>query len=251
MSATTPLLFTFSLFGMWFAFRISEKMHEKRLIDRKMRFKMRLIAMFLITFLVFQCAHRPFFLWILVLAVIFCLYLSQIVIRHQREKNFRSHFLEYLERVILFVRGGKSFRQALTSANQDNEAFTQQRMEKVLEFVFFSQHSNVIESDRFTQEIIKELVSIDRSSHRSLERLSLLRRNLKLESDFRRKAEQVLRRIKWQSYIFTGLYLALVLFMLTSFSIKDILNELLLSALFFGVGLVWIIFSGRTIKWNI
>ena len=251
MSITSALVFTFSLFGTWFAFRISEKMREKRLIDRKMRSYLRLLFVILIAVFVFLCARHPIFLWISIVCGTFSLQMSQLFIRRCREQNFKSQFLEFLERVILLVRAGKSFRQALTIANQDNEAFSQQRLDKILEFVFFSQHSTQIESDKFTQEIVKELVQVDRTSHRSLERLIVMRRNLRLESDFRRKSEQVLRRIRWQSYIFTGLYVALFGFMISQFQFREILGYIAVSVTFFVTGLVWIICSGRVIKWKI
>ncbi|MEQ1875004.1 MAG: hypothetical protein ABL958_00065 [Bdellovibrionia bacterium] len=251
MSVLSVLSFFISLFGIASAFRSIDILFENRLIDRSLRSKSRAIVPFVIVVLVISLARHPFFAWASVVAFILIHHLTGNFVRHRRESNFKTEFLEFLERAILLVRTGKPFRLALSSAIEDIEPFAKQKLEKILEVVFFSQHSALNDTDSFTREAVRELIAIDRSTHRSLERLVAFRRALKLEFDFRRKAGQCLRRIRWQSYILTGLYIALFVFMLFNFRWHEIQTYALISVTFFVTGLFWIMNTGRSVKWKI
>ncbi|HEX4923014.1 MAG TPA: hypothetical protein VFV50_02975 [Bdellovibrionales bacterium] len=210
-----------------------------------------MIAPILIVCAVVSSANHPILAWSAVCFVVACLVVSQFVIRAHRENKFRADFLDYIERVIMFVRSGKPFRLALTNACDDIEPFTQKKIAKILEFVFFSQQSDLMTADLPTQNLVRELMAIDRSVHKSLERLVIFRRNLRLEHEFRSKAGQALRRMRWQSYILTGLYLALLAFVLNMFSWREIWPFLWISVTFFVTGLCWMMLAGRKIKWKI
>jgi hypothetical protein len=251
MSALSLLAFFISLFGIISALRTTDFLYENRLIDRSLRSKMRFIVPIAIISLVILLSRHPFFAWSSVLIFVFSLGLSRFVVRYYRESGFKKEFLEYLERVILSIRTGRPLRLALSSAIEDMEPFTQKKLEKILEYVFFSQHSDLQDTDSFTRDAIRELNSIDRSSHRSLERLVAYRRNLRLEFDFRQKSGQVLRRVRGQALILTGLYIALLTFMLFNFRWIEIQSYLLLSVTFFVTGLVWILLAGRSVRWKI
>lgn len=251
MSALSLLAFFISLFGIRLSIQITDKMFERRLIDRSLRSKMRVLAPISIVCVVISSANRPILAWSVVCCALICLVVSQFVIRAHRENKFRAEFLDYIERVIMLVRTGKPFRLALSSAIDDIEPFTQKKIGKILEFVFFSQHSDLLAADLPMQNIVSELVAIDRSAHKTLERLVLLRRNLRLELEFRSKAGQVMRRMRWQSYILTGLYIALLVFMLNMFTWREIWPFLWISVTFFVTGLCWMMFAGRKIRWKI
>jgi hypothetical protein len=251
MSALSLLAFFVSLFGIRFAFRIADKMSESRLINRKLRLQIQIGVPILIFIGIVTASKLPLVAWLFVCALLICLVMSQSLIRKHREQRFRHEFLDYLERVILLVRTGKPFRLALTNACDDMSPFTHEKLGKILEFVFFSQHSELNDTDSFSREIVRELIVIDRASHRCLDRLVVLRRNLRLESEFSLKAGQVVRRLRWQAYILSGLYFALATFMISQFQFADLWPYLWVSVTFFVTGLVWIVASGRKIKWKI
>jgi len=251
MSAPSLLSFFISLFGIASAFRSIDLLFENRLIDRRLRSFARAIVPMVIVLLVIFLARHPFFAWSAVAFIVAIHFFTGNFVRARRESNFKTEFLDFLERVLLSVRAGKPFRLALSTSIEDIEPFTRLKFEKILEFVFFSPHSDLSETDSFTREVIRELIAIDRSTHRSLERLVAFRRGLRLEFEFRRKAGQCLTRIRWQSFILTGLYLALFIFMFANFKWQDIQAYALISVTFFVTGLAWILNAGRSVRWKI
>lgn len=251
MSALSLFVFFITSFGIASAIRTIEIFFENRLIDRSLRSKLRFIVPFMIVALVLFLSHRPLLLWFAMILFVVSLFLSQIFVRNGRETKFQTDFLEFLERTILLVRTGKPIRLALTTALEDLEPFARQKLEKILEFVFFSPHSDLGDADSFMRSTVRELSSIDRSTHRSLERLVAYRRTLRIEFDFRQKAGQCLRRVRWQSFILTGLYIALLIFMFSQFRWSEIQFYVSISVTFFVTGLLWIASAGRKVKWKI
>jgi hypothetical protein len=252
MNAIEFLITAINLFiGLMFGSRILSQMQSERLITTSERRKMTGISVSIAVFVVMFAPKDLILLWFVLGIICLGLYLSRFLIRQHRSMKFRQEFVVFLDRAILNLRSGHSLRQSLKLSSLECDAFTQHQLNLILEFVFFSQHYHIISPDEFVKSMMDELFLIDQSGHRSLQRLEVLRRGLKIESDFRRRSAQGLIRVRWQAYLMTGLYIAILIFVLKEFSLKEISRLLFISVTFFGTGFVWILMGGRKIKWKL
>ena len=166
-----------------------------------------------------------------------------------RERKFREETEAFLDRVILNLLAGNSFRSACLEASKLGEAFSQQELQKILSQVFYKHTTARKLENSFTKLIFAELSSIDSVSHSALTRVRGLRRNLSLESEFRQKSEQIKGRIWIQGIFMLGLYLAILFFVSRQRGALDLFN-LLVSVTFFVTGSIWTFMDGRKMKWK-
>ncbi|MGE3975695.1 MAG: hypothetical protein AB7F59_14305 [Bdellovibrionales bacterium] len=192
---------------------------------------------------------KPTLLWSVVLFLKIFLLLFEKILKKYRENKFHTHLLLFVDRVILNVQAGKSFRHALERAHAVSDVFTQQRMRKLIESVCFAQQ--IREETLQSDFLISELRQIDQNPHKTLQRLEQLRRQLKIESEFRQKSAQVSFRFRTQSYIMCALYFALFVFVLRVCDLSRTWPMLLASIVFFLTGVLWVFVSGRRIKWKV
>jgi hypothetical protein len=169
--------------------------------------------------------------------------------RLARERRFREESEAFLDRVVLNLLSGDSFRSSCMAAAKLGDAFSQQETQKILAHVFFKQHQSERLSSRFALFLEKQLESIDLHPHSALTRVRGLRRNLALESEFRQKSDQVRGRVWVQAVFMLGLYLAMVIFVFRQRSAVDS-SSLLVSVTFFVTGFAWTLLDGRKMKWK-
>lgn len=189
------------------------------------------------------------FLWTVVVLLKLFLFFFEKILRMHRENKFNKSILLFVERVILFVQAGKSFRNALESAHDASDVFTQQRTRKILESVCFAQQTKLQGST--IDWIITELRQIDQNPHKVLSRLTQLREQLRIESDFRQKSDQVTMRFRTQSYIMCALYFAIFVFVVRNSELSRIWPMVFTSSVFFLGGFFWVYSSGKRMKWKI
>ncbi len=192
---------------------------------------------------------KPTLIWsFIVISKLFLLFFEKFLTKY-REKKFFESVLLFVDRTILFVHAGKSFRHALERAHETGDVFTQQRTQKILDTVCFAQQARP--SGAWIDGIVTEFRQIDQNPHKTLQRLDQLRRQLKIESVFRQKSEQVSLRFRVQSYVMSVLYIALLVFVVRVCELSRIWPVLLASIVFFVSGWSWVYLSGRRIKWKI
>jgi formate/nitrite transporter FocA (FNT family) len=101
------------------------------------------------------------------------------------------------------------------------------------------------------QELARELMCADQSSHHMLTRVANLRTLYQKRFDFRRRSGQVLTQIHAQAMLLVGLYLALSIFTALQYGWEKFLALRLMSALLFALGLIMIFYLGKKIRWKV
>jgi hypothetical protein len=192
---------------------------------------------------------KPTLIWSIIIILKFVLLIFEKFLKKYRENKFNINILLFLDRVILFVQAGKSFRVALERSHEAGDVFTQQRTLKILESVCFAQQTT--STGTLGDFIVSELRQIDLNAHKTLPRLEQLRRQIKIESDFRQKSEQISLRFRIQSYVMSALYLAILAVVTRVCEISRIWPLILASNVFFTAGFVWVYMTGKRIKWKV
>lgn len=243
--------FAISTFGFTFAHRTLTHFITLNLFDRAHMTKIG-TAYFgsVILLIVFMPASR-FALWcalffpILIAAITLSAYISR------RTRNFQSDVLGVLSILILKMKSGRSFRQSLLEATSECDPHVRAKLSEIASVVAFTQQEKKAHSDAFVSELIEEFRLIDRLPHASLKRLMVFREKIRIEDDFRRRSGQVLARLRAQSFIMCGLYVAVLIFMVMKFGWQTNSQPLLLSMLLFSFGVAWIWIGGRRLKWKV
>lgn len=190
-------------------------------------------------------------IWIIVVGFSLMLSAFSRFAIYLREKKFEDNFCHFLDLVILEMRAGTSFRSALQRVNQSHDAFTQQKVAKILEILRFSKTPTDKTASPFLSDVIEEFVNIDQNSHNSLSRLNQLRGRLKTVSDFRRKSGQALAQIRAQGLVMLALYFATFAFLKVFVPEFEHGLELLLSVLLLLIGTSTLFLYGRRYKWKV
>ena len=180
------------------------------------------------------------------LFMIFIAYLKQ----HRRRK-FEERFEEILGLIILKMKSGKAFRTAFSEVISESPHAIQRILIDIRDVVVFSQQNNLEALSSFVQMIVVEFVQADQAPHAALKRLVSFLDRLKVQADFRRKSGQVMQQIRIQSLILSGVYFALFVFVIKRFGFESNRQMILLSVLFFGIGIGFIFYKGNRIKWKI
>ncbi len=244
--------FVIVLSGLLFAYRIATVVIDRyHLLTRSLMTKIGttyFIQLFVISS--FQ-PRRYVLLW--VSAFVPHLFFVAIMcgLRLSRARRFRKQFAESLSLLILKMRSGKAFRHAFAEVTSESETMMKVRLGEIRDLVVFSQQQNRLPPSEFIQEIVTEFRIADRETHAALRRLHTFRSRLRCEDDFRRKSGQVLRQIRAQSLLLTGLYLAVLIFVVTRFGFQKNSTCIAMSLFFFGCGLAWIWTGGRRIRWKV
>lgn len=245
-------VFLVSLLGFAVAYRISMSfVHRNHLANSDMT-KIG-TACFLITLaLLVMLPRERFMLWIAIFLPLMIMAFSLAALVKMRSKRFRERFRETLTLILLKMKTGKSFRQALAESIDESEPQHRVKMGEIVNVVAFSQQEESASiSDEFVREAIAEFKRVDQSPHASIRRLTVFRDKLQIEDDFRHRSGQALAQIRAQSLVMTGLYLAVLVFTLHRFGWRSNSGLFITSALLFVCGAAWIWIGGRRMKWKV
>lgn len=169
--------------------------------------------------------------------------------QRQRDREDQN-FLLFVEKIILKMQNGNSFRSSVTEICRESDAFVQQNAALLTYFVSFSPQN----TDQFTkkqQNYFQELLSMDRRPHLALIQLKLLQRSLRLQIFFRRKSGQVSFQARFQSYFIIGIYFV-ILFLQTRFLRFDqVKMYFYLSFPLVVLGFYLTQYLGRRLRWKL
>lgn len=239
------------LFGFSFFIRVLFEIYKNKLVSSVSLTKIGTLFLVWMVIGVFLIDVKSIF-WLFWIYSPTCLLLfGKVLLRKHREKQFQKLFLFFLNNILLQMKGGNSFRRAFQLANQSNKGIFCEKFKQIYDFVVFSQHINANSHPIFLKEVIYELKQVDSHPHKAIQRLTNLRRKHLILEKFRQKSGQVLRQIRIQSLILTGLYFALLTFVSVNYGFKKHLLVISLSFLIFVLGLVGVFAFGRKIKWKI
>lgn len=245
------VIFAQFLFGFCIFIRILEQIRTKNLISSDHMTKIGTTFFVLMVIIASFFSRSPIIVLAFLYSTVIFVSVCEPLLRKWREKNFESEFLPILSSIILKMKAGTSFREALLATSDESDPFMRTKLQQIREAVVFSQQLTAKDSTPFLNLVINELDLVDKASHSAIQRLCNFRRKLDVESDFRRKSGQILLQLRMQSYILAGLYFALVIFVTTRFDFKSNFELMALSFLLFVIGFVWVQRSGRKIRWKV
>jgi Flp pilus assembly protein TadB len=237
------------IFGLLFALRIYIFNEQNRIFDNQILKNSLIIIVFLTLLCCSILFERYFFAWIAVVGAIFSFAVTIFVTAHVRERKFRQDFVDFMDRLILQVRSGHSFRNSLEVSNTKTPEPSRFKVEKIIEAVYFSQ--KIETSNAFVREIFEELSSVQRCPHKTLDRLCAFRRKMKIEDDFRRRSGRIVRQVRIQIIFLLFMYLAVMSFVMMRFGFIENLKIILWSLALFTMGLVGFFYLGVKKQWKI
>ncbi|MCB0348481.1 MAG: hypothetical protein KDD37_06570 [Bdellovibrionales bacterium] len=171
--------------------------------------------------------------------------------KKQRQKQLEDqHFLLFIEKIILKMQNGNSFRSSIIEISDESDAFVQQNKSLLLYFVSFSTQ-NRFEGTKKQVLRFEELLSIDKKPHQALTQLKLLQRSLRLQIFFRRKSGQVSFQARFQSYFVVGIYFVILFLQIRVLSVQAVKMYFLISFPLILAGFCLTQFLGKKIKWKL
>lgn len=244
-----------SILGSMIAIRMFSNLIERNLFERSEMTKIGTVYFCSVIMLAVGLPHGYLSLWsaVFIPLAVFAFALASLVRR--RAMRFHSAIRVVLASIALKMKSGRSFRQSLSEVTSESDASLRAKLSEIGSVVVFSQQNDssrrTLICDPFIAALVFELREIDRQPHAASRRLAVLREKLRIEDDFRRKSGQVLARIRAQSLVMTGLYVALALFMAWKFDWRANLRIFASSALLFCLGSLWMWCGGRSLKWKV
>jgi hypothetical protein len=242
---------TVSLFGSAFGFRMFHRMIARQYFEKAEMTKIGTLYLLGVVALALVLPRSHLSLWVAVFSPLAVLSIILFSLVKQRSAKFRRALVDVLTIVSLKMKTGRSFRRALSEVTAESEPRIRAKLSEIGSVVVFSQQNTVFSSDPFISSFVSELILIDRQPHAATRRLAVFREKIRIEDDFRRKSGQVLARIRAQSYVMTGLYVALAAFMAWKFGWRTNIRLYFISASLFVIGLVWMWRGGRNLKWKV
>jgi hypothetical protein len=240
-----------SIFGFMIVIRMLKRLNEHHWFEESELTKIGTVYFAAVFVLLIALPRSHLTVWIAVFVPIAVVAIAVFSFVGKRSARFRIVVRESLTQISLKMKSGHSFRQSLVEISEGCELKFRPKLCEITRAVVFSQHKSPITANAFIMEVVDELIRIDRNSHAASKRLSVYREKLRLEDDFRRRSGQVLARIRAQSIVMSGLYLALFAFMIARFGWKSNATALILSAILFGAGGAWLWVGGRRMKWRV
>lgn len=238
-----------SVFGLLFVLRIYIFNEQNRIFDNQTLKNSLMIIVFLTLWCCSMLFDRYFFAWIAVACSVFLVGVTIFVTKLIRERRFRQDFVDFMDRLILHVRSGQSFRNSLEVSNAKTPVPSRLKVEKIIEAVYFSE--KIETSSVFVREIFEELMSVQRFPHKTLDRLCAFRRKMKIEDDFRRKSGRIVRQVRIQITFLLFMYGSVMSFVIVRFGFSENMKVILWSLVLFGMGLVGFFYLGVKKQWKI
>lgn len=248
------MLFAFliSILGFAVAYRISKFFIHRNLLSKSEMTKIGTAFLVVAISFIAIVPRARIALWIAIFLPLSMMAFSLVVLVKTRAKRFRERFLETLTLILLKMKSGKSFRQALAESVDESDRSHRTKLGEIANVVAFSQQDEVASiSDEFVREVVVEFKRVDQSPHSAIRRLTVFRDKLRIEDDFRHRSGQALAQIRAQSFVMSGLYLAVLLFTLHRFGWRKNSDVFLASFALFACGAIWIWFGGRRMKWKV
>ena len=172
-------------------------------------------------------------------------------IQRRRETLLKEQFVPILDNLILSMRAGRGFRQALQLCFEKNSSTTQVILKEFMSSLQYRKDMVGVTSDEQILLYFNELSQIDQSTHKPIERLRALRRRISMERNFRQKSRQALLQVRFQSWIISFMFLGLLIFVHHQFGLQKHGQLVLLTSGIFLIGLIWIQKAGRSYQWKL
>jgi hypothetical protein len=244
-------IFIMSIFGFAFAIRISDHFIAREFFNQHVMTKIGTTYFVCVFALSMILPHSRVMMWFAIFAPLSVLAFALSASVSRRATNFKRDTLSTLSIVLLKMKSGRSFRQSLLETTSECTPHLRAKLTEITNVVAFSQQGTRAIRDPFVRELVDEFILIDQQPHASTRRLTVLRDKLRIEDEFRRRSGQVLARLRAQSLVMCGLYLAVLCFMIWKFGWRPNIRAMTAATALFSFGVAWMWIGGRRLKWKV
>ncbi|MBC6415003.1 MAG: hypothetical protein GDA46_01230 [Bdellovibrionales bacterium] len=238
------MFLSLSLFCLWLSLSLIKELFLLELISITLKRILELIILFY--FLGIILFYKNSFLIILPCILLFCFI---FFLKKQEQKKLFLQLCSLLIPLESSMKSGMSFLNAWNKSLQ--EVSSNKKRERLQEFseVLKFQNKFFYHENKEVERFINELMSI-KQSFQPLKRVQHLQRKLRVELKFRLKSQRALLQIRTQSFILTAFYVGLLI---NTLIVNRQINLFLMlsSLILFLMGLIWILKTGRRMKWSV
>ena len=235
-------------FCSWLSLSLIKELFCLNLISIKAKRGLEISLLFYFLFVTFYIKPSSFPAIFILFPCSFILFLF-FFLKRQEEKNLLFQLCALILPLESGMKSGLSFINAWQKSLK--EIKLKKIKDKLQNFtqVFQYQKEFHYPEDKQVELFIKELILIYQSSN-PLKRLQHLRRKVKIELAFRVKSQRALLQVRIQSGILCCFYIGLLAWTITAHGQRYI-SLILSSLLLFTIGLIWILKTGRQMKWSV
>ena len=236
------------LFFIWLSLSLIKEMFFLNLVSLKAKRILEISLIFYFLFVVFYLKHSPF-------SFIFLLFPFSLIVflffflKRQEEKNLLFQMCSLISPLEMGMKSGLSFLNAWQKTLK--EVKSKKIKDKLQSFTQIFQYQKEFHypEDKQVELFIKDIILIYQSSN-PLKKLQYLKRKVKIELSFRIKSQRALLQTRVQSGILCFFYIGLLIWTATAQGHKNTFL-ILISLLLFTIGLIWILKTGRQMKWSV
>jgi Flp pilus assembly protein TadB len=237
------------IFGIAFANRTLENLRQRKLIS-EFDVKWKCLLLFVMFFCVTALAqHHPFIQMIAILLCCSLLLALPSLFMYRLRRRIQSEFPVFLDKIILEMKCGHSFRGALDRHLGPSDEFWQQWLRSMIETRVLLQQIGV-ENDTWWTPYLRELKAAEQNPHLALTHLENFREKLCVLSEFRRKSGQAMLQARIQMLVMAVLYLALLAITAMRAPIQSHRRTLFMSLCLFVTGQIVFWWAGRKRTWK-
>lgn len=198
----------------------------------------------------FICKFKSIILVLIFGSFLFLLKFFSFFIEHRIEAALPSLYLELLEEIILSLQVGCSIKAALQKSIAYRNGWQKHLWSSALE-VLASNHELSQVKSPIKQKIFRELCDLANEKYKLIESVKLIRNQLRLECNLRRKSRQASQQALTQAGLLSLFYLCGAGFLLYKFGIVQYAMLLMGSLFLFSLGLFTMWWLLRTQKWDL
>ena len=200
---------------------------------------------FLLAFICFKHFHFSFIFCLFPFILLLFLF---VFLKKQEERNLLFQLCSLLIPLESRMKWGLSFINAWQQGLEDLKSEKiKNKIQKMTEILKFQNEFHY--PDKEVENFIKDLMTIHQSSN-PLKRLQHLQRKVRIEQAFQIKSKRVLLQVRIQSGILSLFYFGLLAWTIRAHGSQYALL-IMISFLFFFVGILWIAKTGRAMKWSV
>lgn len=240
-----------SIFGLFIArrtLRTVENLAQTSFLNQKTKS----FCVFSVVLLLNWCLrHNYFLLGALFLVISITPEAGKILIFQRRKRIFQIQSVSILDELILMVSAGQSFRQSLHQCGHNRHFWIQEALNNSFFTAEDKKSRQNLARDRRIRRFFDELIEIDTSGVKILDRLRSFRRTWAMEEQFRQRSRQALIQVRVQSWVMVALFLLVLSVSWKLLSISQQPFLIVISSVWCFFGVFWIQSMGRWYKWKI
>jgi Flp pilus assembly protein TadB len=202
-------------------------------------------------FLMFELRSRP----ILGLALVFLAHFLPLVLMMWNQKSrlarFRRQILPFLDELLLKMRSGRSLRESLSEVGAQGHAYKGTDLAELSILVCFPERKSDPKLIPQARELLSELLKIDQSASRTIEKVRAYRKKEKMVQKFRQKSSQVTGQVRAQAIVCAFLYVALLAWVVWDNPDGALSLPVVVSFLLFLVGMISMSLLARSFRWKL